>query len=63
MPEYRFFPERIFPYKDRIFDSVFVKEYMDQRKPVLWHILRSEYFGLHFRKVSLKICKAEINFQ
>ena len=26
MPEYRFSPTRVFPYKDRIFDSVLIQE-------------------------------------
>ena len=41
MPEYLFSLTRIFSYKDRIYDSVLMWENKGQRKPVLWHILRS----------------------
>ena len=69
MTEYGFTLTRLFPYKDRIFDSflqflitiaknlpsylnlssylifdsVFIRKYTCQRKPVLRHILRTEY--------------------
>ena len=42
MPKCEFSLTRIFPYKDRIEDSVLIREYMDQRKPVFWHILLSK---------------------
>ena len=29
---------RIFPYKDRIYDSVLIRENTSQRKPISWHI-------------------------
>ena len=41
MSEYGFFLTRMFPYKDRIFDSVLIREYTSQRKPILLHILRN----------------------
>ena len=34
MPEYGFFLTCVFPYMDRIFDSVLISENTDQRKPV-----------------------------
>ena len=43
MPEYGFSMTCIIPYKDRIFDSVLIREYTGQRKPVLWHILGSDH--------------------
>ena len=43
MPEYGFSLNRIFPYKDGIFDSVLICEYMGQRKPVFLHIFRSVF--------------------
>ena len=33
-PEFGFSPTRIFPYKNRIVDSVLIEENTDQRKPV-----------------------------
>ena len=41
MRAYWFSLTRIFPYKDRIVDSVLIWEYTVQWKPVCWHILRS----------------------
>ena len=41
MPEYRFSLTRMFPHNDKIFDFVLIREYEGQRKPVVWHILRS----------------------
>ena len=35
---YKFPLTRIFPFKDRIFDSVFIHENMGQRKPEYWRI-------------------------
>ena len=37
----RIFLTRIFPYNERIFDFVFIREHGGQRKPVFWHIVRS----------------------
>ena len=34
---------RIFPYKDRIYDSVFIREKIGQRKPVFWRKFK-QYF-------------------
>ena len=42
MPEYEFCLICIFPYKDRAYDSAFIRENTGQRKPVFLHILRSE---------------------
>ena len=42
MPEYGFSLTLVFPYKDRIYDSVLIPENMGQRKSVLRHILPSE---------------------
>ena len=39
MPEYGFTVAVIFPCKDRIKDSVLVRENTGQRKTVFWHIL------------------------
>ena len=44
MSEYGIFLNRIFQYNDKIKGSVFTREYTNQRKPVFWHILRSELF-------------------
>ena len=44
MPEYGFCLNRIFPYKDRIVNSVLIKENTGQRKPVFWHISLSVKF-------------------
>ena len=41
MPEYEFSITYTFPFKDRIIDSVHIRENARQRKPVFWHILRS----------------------
>lgn len=41
MPEYWFSRTRIFSNKDKIYDSVLIRENTGQRKPVFWHILRS----------------------
>ena len=45
MPEYGFSLTRTFPYKDRIkdrtYDSALIQENIGQKKPVLWHFLRS----------------------
>ena len=40
MPEYRFSLTFIFSDKERISDSVLIREYTSQRKPVFWHISR-----------------------
>ena len=40
MPEHGFSLTRIFPYADKIEDSLLMREYTSQRKPVFWHILR-----------------------
>ena len=41
MPDYRFSLTLILPYKNKIEDFVIMGEHAGQRKPVLWHILRS----------------------
>ena len=46
MPEYGFPLTRIFPYKDKIYDYVFIREDTGQRKPVFWNILHSESLTL-----------------
>ena len=46
MPEYRFSLTRIFPYKDKIYDYVLIREDTGQRKPVFWNILCSENLTL-----------------
>ena len=46
------FPDRIFPYKDRIADSVFMQEITSQRKPVFWYFLCNEK---HRQKLFWKI--------
>ena len=38
----RVFRDRYFPYKDRIYDYVHIRESMCQKTPVFWHILRSD---------------------
>ena len=43
MPEQGFSMALYFPYKDRILDSVHIRENTDQRKPVFWCVLRTEY--------------------
>ena len=42
MSQYGFSRTRIFPYKNRIFNSVLIRENADQRKPVLVNFWRSE---------------------
>ena len=42
MPGYGFSQTRIFPYKDRIVDSVVIRENTGQRKPRFWHMLRGD---------------------
>ena len=42
MPKYGFSLTRIFSYKDRIVDSVLLRENAGQRKRVLWHISCSD---------------------
>ena len=42
--EYRFSLTRTFSYKDRIIDSVLIRENAGQRKPAIWHILYSVFF-------------------
>ena len=42
MPEYGFSLTRIFAYKDRNFDSVFVRKNTGQRKLIFCHRLRSD---------------------
>ena len=39
MPEYGFFPSIVFPYKDKIVDSILIRENICRQKPVLWHLL------------------------
>ena len=34
---------RVFPHNDRIYDSVTIRQNMDQRHPVLWNILCSTW--------------------
>ena len=46
MTEYRFSVTRIFPRKDRIFDSVCIRENAAQRKAMFWHVLHSENFSI-----------------
>ena len=47
MQEHGFSLTRIFPYKDRIKDSVLIREYTGQRKPIFWDILRNAtYFKI-----------------
>ena len=41
MPKHGFPLTRLFPYKDRIYDSVFIRKNLGQRKPVFWYILRT----------------------
>ena len=41
MPKYRFSLTRIFPYKDRIYDSLFIWESTGQRESAFSHIVRS----------------------
>ena len=52
MPEYGFSLTCIFPYKDRIVDSVQPGEYMGQRKPAIWHILHSAYWKKYWKNVN-----------
>ena len=42
MSQYGFSRTRIFPYKNRIFNSVLIRENAEQRKPVLVNFWRSE---------------------
>ena len=42
IPEYEFSLTHFFPYKDKIYQSVFIRENTSQREPAFWHILRSE---------------------
>ena len=49
MPEHGFYLDRIFQYKNRIKDSVLIRENTGHRKPVFWHILRSELKNLRFK--------------
>ena len=49
MPENRFSLTPIFPYKDRIVDSVLIREYTSQRKPVFWHVLHSAYWKKYWK--------------
>ena len=49
MPEYGFSLTRILPYKDRIVDSVLIREYTGQRKTVYWHILYSAYWKKYWK--------------
>ena len=46
MPEYRFSLTRIFPYKDKIYDYVLIREDTGQRKPVFWNNSCSENLTL-----------------
>ena len=43
MPKYRFSLTHIFPYKDRIVDSVHIQEGTGQRKLTFSHTSRSDY--------------------
>ena len=43
MREYGFSLTHIFPYKDRTYDSVLMRESTGKRKPVFWHNLHSSY--------------------
>ena len=43
MPKYEFPMNRIFPYKDRINNSVLIWKITDRRKPELTHILHTEW--------------------
>ena len=36
----------LYSHKDRIFSSILIREWMSQRKPVFWHILRN--VSIHF---------------
>ena len=40
--KYWFSLTRIFPNKKRIVDSALIREYLGQKKPVFWNILRSD---------------------
>ena len=42
MPEYGFSLTLVLPYKERIYDSVHVRENTVQRKLVFWHNLRTK---------------------
>ena len=39
----RVFYDPFFPYKDRIVDSVLIRENTDRRKPILCHILQTDW--------------------
>ena len=52
MSEYGFSLTRTIPYKDRIFDFVFIEKYAGQWKPVFWHILRNVNFECMVNKDS-----------
>lgn len=54
VPEYRFSLTCIFPYKDRIYNSVLIRKWMGQTKPLLWHILRSVKSSFHEELKSLR---------
>ena len=41
VPKYGIFLTFMFAYKDKIFNSLLIREYTYQRKLVFWHILRS----------------------
>ena len=54
VPEYGFSLTCIFPYKDRIYNSVLIREWTSQTKPLLWHILRSVKSSFHEELKSLR---------
>ena len=56
MCEYQFSLTRILPYRDRVLDSVFIRENKGQWKPVFSHILCSEKKMCYCKSVSMKRC-------
>ena len=58
-PRIRFFVTRIFPY--RMEHSIFIREYVGQRKPSFCHILRSERSNI-FSKYRVDYCFERTNF-
>ena len=61
MPEYEFSLTLTFPYKNRIFDSLFTRENKHQRKLIFWHILCTYKAlvegGIHMNKSDKKLHK------
>ena len=43
LPEYWFSLNHLFPYKDRIIDSVLIRENIDQSTPVFWHLQKYSF--------------------